>query len=187
MKLNLWKRWTEHRNQKRRLKEQRNLLQTWTWLESVFKSGMLSFDEKAHRLFIAQPFASLLMARGAEGWKNSIHGIYQYVHWQQTEQAWERFFHEEELEAVRKALNTPAGDSMSRDDIERIKRTRRAEIAITDMEPPKVEPFEFLIIPDSTEAKVEPIGIGYYDPSTGEMEVATWDEVKDLLKVKNEE
>jgi len=111
---------------------------------------MLSFDDKAHRLFITQPFASLLMARGAEGWVNSIHVIYQYIHWRQTEQAWEQFFHEEELTAVRNALNSPAGDSMNRDDIERIKRSRRAEIAITDMEPPKVEPFEFLIIPDST-------------------------------------
>jgi len=143
---------------------------------------MLSFDDKAHRLFITQPFASLLMARGAEGWVNSIHGIYQYINWRQTEQAWERFFHEEELEAVRKAINSPAGDNISRDDIERIKRTRRAEIAITDMEPPKVESFEFLIIPDSTEAKVEPIGIGHYDPSTGEMEVATWEEVKPLIR-----
>lgn len=184
MKLNLWKLWKERHNLKKKLKEQNNLLQTWTWLESVFNSGMLSFDEKTHRLFITQPFASLLMARGAEGWVNSIHGIYQYIHWKQTQQAWEQFFHEEELEAVRKALNSPAGDNMTRDDIERIKRTRRAEIGITDMEPPKAEPFEFLIIPDNTEAKVEPIAIGYYDPSTDEMEVATWEDVKNYLPKK---
>ena len=176
----------ERRNQKKRMKEQRNLLQTWAWIESIFKSGMLSFDENAHRLFITQSFASLLMTRGAEGWKNSIHGIYQYIYLQQSQQAWEKFFHEEELAAVRSALISPAGDQVTRDDIERIKRSRRAEIAISDMEPPKVEPFEFFIVPDSTEAKVEPIGIGYYDPNTLEMEVATWDEVKDLLKVKNE-
>ena len=39
------------------------------------------------------------------------------------------------------------------------------------MEPPKVEPFEFFIIPDSKEAKVEPVAIGFYDPETGRMEV----------------
>ena len=142
---------------------------------------MLSFDEKQHRLFITQPLAHLLMARGADGWINSIHGIYQYLYWRQTQQAWNDYFHEEELAAVRNALTSPAGDNVTRDDIERIKRSRRAEIAINDIEPPKVEPFEFLIIPDSTEAKVEPIGIGHYDPSTGEMEVATWDEVKMYL------
>lgn len=144
---------------------------------------MLSFDDKAHRLFITQPFASLLMARGAEGWVNSIQNIYQYIYWKQAQQAWESYFQEEELAAVRNAVSSPAGDSITRDDIERIKRSRRAEIAISDMEPPKVEPFEFLIIPDSTEAKVEPIAIGYYDPNTGEMEIATWEEVKSYIHV----
>ncbi len=86
----------------------------------------------------------------------------------------------EELAAVRKAL---AKDSkLQRMDIDRIKWSRRQEIALSDMQPPKVEPFEFFIIPDSTEAAVEPLAVGSYDPNTEKMEVATWDEVKALLK-----
>lgn len=195
MKLNLWKRWKERRDQKRKLREQKDLLQTWTWLESIFKSGMLSFDNKLHRLFIMQPFASLLMARGAEGWLNSIHAIYQYIYWRQTQQAWEKYMQKEEMDAVRKAINGMDASQLTvqnsqlkinNDDIQRIKRTRRAEIAMSDMEPPKVEPFEFFIIPDSTEAKVEPIAVGHYDPNTEQMEVATWDEVKQLLQTAQE-
>lgn len=96
----------------------------------------------------------------------------------------------EELAAVRKSLSpgpSPVREGskkragLTRDDIERIKQSRRAEIVASDMEPPKVQPFEFFIIPNSTEAKVEPIAIGYYDPSTGEMEVATWEDVKAYL------
>lgn len=143
---------------------------------------MLSFDDKAHRLFITQPFATILIARGAEGWVNSIHVIYQYIYWQQSQRAWENYFHEEELAAVRNALLSPAGDIITPDDIDRIKRSRRAEIAITDMEPPKVEPFEFFIIPDSTEASVEPLAIGHYNPNTREMEVAAWEEVKNYIQ-----
>ena len=181
MKINLWKRWQEHRKKKQLQKDQFNLLQTWAWLESIFESGMLSFDEKEHRLFILQPMAVLLMAKGAEGWVNSVHGIYQYLHWRQTQKAWESYFQKEELAAVRSAMNRPSGEKLTSEDVERIKRSRRAEIAIGDMEAPKVQPFEFFIIPNSTEAKVEPIGIGYYDPNTGEMEVATWGEVKSII------
>ena len=184
MMWNPYKRWKENRKKKKLRKDQFNLLQTWAWLESIFESGMLSFDEKEHRLFILQPMAVLLMAKGAEGWVNSIHSIYQYLHWRQTQKEWEKFFQKEELAAVRMALNGPSGDKLTNEDIERIKRSRRAEIASSDMEAPKVEPFEFFIIPNSTEAKVEPIGIGYYDPNTGEMEVAAWEEVKSSLSEK---
>ncbi len=200
MKWNLLRKWKQHRKQKKAQKQQRKLLQTWSWLEQVFQSGMLSFDYKAHRLFIAQPFASLLMTNGADGWINSIHSIYQYTYLRQAQQAWEDYIQKEELAAVREAMRADGkgnaeansqpstlGSQLTRSDIERIKRSRRAEIAISDMEPPKVEPFEFFIIPDSTEAKVEPIGIGFYEPNTGEMEVATWDEVKSILEVKNKE
>lgn len=143
----------------------------------------------------------LLLSKGADGWVNSIHSIYQYVYFKQTQEAWERFMRKEELEAVRRSLKamspiSPMGSigektktkkgkgatpSLTRDDIERIKQSRRAEIVASDMEAPKVQPFEFFIIPNSTEAKVEPIAIGYYDPSTGEMEVATWEDVKAYL------
>lgn len=132
------------------------------------------------------------MARGADGWVNSIRAIFQYTYWKQTQDAWSDFIHKEELAAVRNAMGTltvtgtkkkgkAATSSLTRDDIQRIKRSRRQEIALSDMEPPKAEPFEFFIIPDSTEPKVEPLAIGYFDPNTDEMEVATWDKVRDMI------
>ena len=86
------------------------------------------------------------------------------------------------LAAVREALSGPQGDKVTREDVQRIKQTRRAEIALSDMEPLKMEQFEFFIIPDSKQAKVEPLAVGYYDPDRGKMEVAAWDEVKLMLK-----
>ena len=159
-------------------------MQTWSWLEQVFQSGMLSFDHKAHRLFIAQPFASLLMVNGADGWINSIHAIYQYTYLRLSQQVWEDYLQKEELAAVREALSK--NPKLQRNDIDRIKWSRRQEIAFSDMEPPKVEPFEFFIIPDSTEAAVEPLAVGSYDPNTGQMEVATWEDVKQLIPKKED-
>ena len=175
------------REERRRLRETQQTLQLWSWLELIFKSGQLSFDYEHRRLFITQSMAVLMMQRGADGWVKSVHNIYEYAHWMQTRRAWETFMQQEELKAVRTVLaaapdGSPSG--LTRDDIERIKHARRQQIAFGDMEPPKAEPFEFFIIPDSTEAKVEPIAIGYYDPDTGQMDVATWDEVKPLLQAR---
>ena len=133
-----------------------------------------------------------------------MHNIYNYVHFLQTQQAWEEYMQKEELAAVRDAMKRPAPassgspagstnaevnsslftlhSSLTREDIDRIRLARRQQIAFSDMEPPKVEPFEFFIIPLSTEAKVEPLAVGYYDPNTGQMDVATWDDVTQLLK-----
>ena len=193
----LFTRWRERRQQKRKQRETQQTLQMWALLEKLFDAGQISFDRKAHRLFITQPVASLLMSRGADAWVQSVHNIYNYVHFLQTQQAWDEYMQKEELAAVRDAMqalgggssrdsershkNRPLGE-LSRSDIDRIRLARRQQIAFSDMEPPKVEPFEFFIIPLSTEAKVEPLAVGYYDPNTGEMDVATWDDVKALLK-----
>jgi hypothetical protein len=190
----LFTHWRERRQQKKALKQQQQLLQTYALLEKVFDSGQLSFDTKSHRLFIAQPFASLLMANGADGWINSIHAIYQYTYLRLLQQAWEEYIQKEELVAVRNAMEkaksqeddnsqfSTLNSQLSRSDIDRIRLARRQQIAFSDMEPPKVEPFEFFIIPLSTEAKVEPLAVGYYDPNTAQMDVGTWSDVKQLLK-----
>ena len=194
---NIISKWRERRQQKRKQRETQQTLQMWALLEKLFDAGQISFDRKAHRLFITQPVASLLMSRGADAWVQSVHNIYNYVHFLQTQQAWDEYMQKEELAAVRDAMqalgdgssrdsershkNRPLGE-LSRSDIDRIRLARRQQIAFSDMEPPKVEPFEFFIIPLTTEAKVEPLAVGYYDPNTGEMDVATWDDVSNLLK-----
>ena len=206
--MNILKKWRERRQQKRKQRETQQTLQMWALLEKLFDAGQISFDRKAHRLFITQPVASLLMSHGADAWVQSVHNIYNYVHFLQTQQAWDEYMQKEELAAVRDAMQAALGDGSSRDsershkiatphsapsenrplgelsrsDIDRIRLARRQQIAFSDMEPPKVEPFEFFIIPLSTEAKVEPLAVGYYDPNTGQMDVATWDDVAQLLK-----
>ena len=190
--MNILKKWRERRQQKRKQRETQQTLQTWALLEKLFDAGQISFDRKAHRLFITQPVASLLMAKGADAWVQSVHNIYNYVHFLQTQQAWDEYMQREEMKAVRDAMQAakehqPSAvshqpSSLTRQDIDRIRLARRQQIAFSDMEPPKVEPFEFFIIPLTTEAKVEPLAVGYYDPNTGQMDVATWDDVKTLLK-----
>jgi len=193
---NIISKWRERRQQKRKQRETQQTLQMWALLEKLFDAGQISFDRKAHRLFITQPVASLLMSKGADAWVQSVHNIYNYVHFLQTQQAWDEYMQKEELAAVRDAMQAakehqPSAishqpSSISRSDIDRIRLARRQQIAFSDMEPPKVEPFEFFIIPLTTEAKVEPLAVGYYDPNTGQMDVATWNDVTQLLKAARE-
>lgn len=189
---NIINKWRERRQQKRKQRETQQTLQMWALLEKLFDAGQISFDRKAHRLFITQPVASLLMSKGADAWVQSVHNIYNYVHFLQTQQAWDEYMQKEEMKAVHEAMQAAKEhqssavshqpSSISRSDIDRIRLARRQQIAFSDMEPPKTEPFEFFIIPLSTEAKVEPLAVGYYDPNTAQMDVATWDDVKALLK-----
>ena len=66
--MNILKKWRERRQQKRKQRETQQTLQMWALLEKLFDAGQISFDRKAHRLFITQPVASLLMSRGADAW-----------------------------------------------------------------------------------------------------------------------
>ena len=70
---------------------------------------------------------------------------------------------------------------LSRADAERIRRARRAEIAEGDIEPPKVEPFDMFIVEDTTDRKPSIIAVGYFDPATGDTELAPWEEVSAML------
>lgn len=117
----------------------------------------------------------------ADQWISFIHNVHEWLYYRLCQKSWDDYFHKEELTAVRKAISI-AGGNLSREDITRIKRSRREEIALDDMQAPTVEPFEFLLVPASTEPAVEPIAVGYFNPESREMEMASWSDVKQLLE-----
>ena len=101
-------------------------------------------------MFVEQPLA-LLMMRKAEMWVAFLQNLYLYTYYQQCQRAWNDYMIREELAAVRKAQKSvdkqkKGGVQLSRHDIERIRRQRREEILQSDIQPPKVEGFEFFIV-----------------------------------------
>lgn len=125
----------------------------------------------------------------AEKWQAFIQNVYLWTYHKQASEAWEQYMQKEELKAVRNSLSpdpSPKGEgssqTLSREDIERIKRSRRAEIAESDMQPPKVEGFEFFIVADSTDQQPKVMVVGHYDPDTDSVEMASWEEVSRFLK-----
>lgn len=182
MKWNIFGILRERRARKRKLREERDLLATAATLERLMTSGMISWAPKQRRMLISQPLAVLMM-RSAESWQNFVQKLYQWTYLKQCNQAWEKYFQKEELAAVRVAVAAAEPHhALGREDIERIKRARRQEIAFTEMAPPKVEPFEFFVLPDSTEAAPKPVFVGRFDPESGEQQLALWSDVETFLK-----
>lgn len=173
----------KRREQRKKLRELKAFASNFTTLDRLAQSGLLTFDAKSHRLFIAQSLAVLMM-KDAESWVAFITNVYQWLYYQQAQEAWNGHFLKEELAAVRKAS---VGENhqtvqLSRADVERIRFAARQQVADSDIEPPKVEPFEFFIVQDTTDAAAKLIAVGYFNPETNDMELAPWSEVESLLK-----
>ena len=173
----------KRREQRRKLKELKQFSSTFSTLDRMEQSGLLTFDSKSRRLFIAQSLA-ILMMKDAESWVNFITNVYQWLYYQQAQEAWNAHFLKEELAAVRKAS---VGDNhetvqLSRADVERIRLAARQQVAESDIEPPKIEPFEFFIVQDTTDAAAKLIAVGYFNPETNDMELAPWSEIQPLLQ-----
>ena len=173
----------KRREQRRKLKELKAFASRFSTLDRLEQSGLLTFDATSRRLFIAQSLA-VLMIRDAESWVAFVTNVYQWIYYQQAQEAWNGHFLKEELSAVRKASmgEDHTTVQLSRADVERIRLAARQQIAESDIEPPKVEPFEMFIVEDTVETKPKIIGVGYFDPETNDMELAPWSEVEPLLK-----
>ena len=140
----------------------------------------------------------VMMSGGAEKWKAFMHNCFTWLYYRQCSEAWEAFIRKEELSAVRKATKQYA--AMTRADIERVRRARRTEIGESDMEPPKVEPFEFFVVREKSEnseysensdsRKAVPGGeilaVGSYEPETERLEMAAWEDVSVFLRKEDE-
>ena len=173
----------KRREQRKKLKELRQFSSVFTTLDRLEQSGLLTFDAKSRRLFIAQSLAVLMM-RDAESWIAFVQNVYLWLTYQECQRLWSEHFLREELSAVRKAS---VGDNhetvqLSRADVERIRLAARQQVAESDIEPPKVEPFEMFIVEDTVDAKPKIIAVGYFDPETNAQELAPWSEIEPLLK-----
>ena len=197
--MGIFKRLNQWRKSRKQLKQLHDIGSVFHALDAMEKGGMLSFDTRNRRLFIEEPLALIMMAGGAEKWTNFIQNCFTWLYHRQCTEAWKAYILKEELDAVRVATNKYT--AMTRADIERVRRARRDEIAQGDIQPPKVEPFEFFVVravslakaSASTEPKPtennendgkrqavpagEILAVGHYDPDTEQLEIGAWEDV----------
>lgn len=196
--MGIFKRLNQWRKSRKQLKQLHDIGSVFHALDAMEKGGMLSFDTKNRRLFIEEPLALVMMAGGTEKWTNFIQNCFTWLYHRQCTEAWKAYILKEELDAVR--IATKKYTAMTRADIERVRHARHDEIAQGDMEPPKVEAFEFFVVravnndaaakPQPTEngesggankRKAVPAGeilaVGHYEPETEQLELGAWEDV----------
>ena len=197
--MGIFKRFREWRRSRKQLKQLHDIGSVFHVLDQLEKGGMLSFDARNRRLFVEEPLALLMMAGGSEKWTNFIQNCFTWLYHRQCAEAWSKYVLKEELDAVRVA--TKKYTAMTRADVERVRRERRDKIAQGDIEPPKVEAFEFFVVRAvnknvSTETKPEekrsvPAGeilaVGHYDPETEQLEIGAWEDVSLYLNKEKED
>lgn len=176
----------------------RNAVEVFATLERMEKKGLILWEQKERRLFIAEPLATL-MIESEERWKNFLQNVGYWQMYCCQQEAWDNYMRNEELKAVRKAKKTYT--MLSKADIERIRRKRRNEITSEEVPVPEIKPFELFIIGDSYDGPISAIkkektdrakesrkaensiiAVGEFNPTTGAFDIALWEDMQNALK-----
>lgn len=157
-------------------------------LAKLERGGLITFDVKNRRLFIEESLASVMLVSPLN-WQNFIQNVFLWLYWRQCREAWESFMLKEEMKSVHRAQRKYA--VLKHADIMRIRQARRDEIAQADMQPPKVEPFEFFVIRNKVESKDEKdkrdipsgeiLAVGNYDYDRDSLIMADWHDVQNFI------
>ena len=208
--MNLFRRMKERRAERRRLRELRQTAATFATMDVMESKGLLTWDEASRRLLIDSRLAVVMMTR-AEKWQTFVRNLFLWTEnreaWQRASEDVMRW----ELKAVREYQAAHPDEKLTREDIERIRDAARTTFTEQEREV-RMEAFEMVIVgmraaegsqgsqgdrhlgsdghsepvPETAETATAiermVIAVGYYDPETEEMELATWEEVRHAIK-----
>lgn len=177
--------------------------QVFATLETMEKEGLLLWDTKNRRLFIAEPLAILMMQK-EQGWTAFLQNVAYWQYYKEVQDRWDSYIRNEELKAVRRAKRKYA--MLTKKDIERIRRQRRSEVQEAEKNAIDIKPFELFILGDnyegsylqvseettnaakeSKEATNHVIAVGDYNPITQQVNMALWKDVQSALQEINSE
>lgn len=177
--------------------------QVFATLETMEKKGLLLWDTKNRRLFIAEPLA-ILMIQKEQGWIAFLQNVAYWQYYKEVQDSWDSYIRNEELKAVRRAKRKYA--MLTKKDIERIRRQRRSEVQEDEKNAIEIKPFELFILgdnyegsclqvsdettntaKDSKEATNHVVAVGDYNPITQQVNMALWKDVQSALREINSE
>lgn len=177
--------------------------QVFATLETMEKKGLLLWDTKNRRLFIAEPLA-ILMIQKEQGWIAFLQNVAYWQYYKEVQDSWDSYIRNEELKAVRRAKRKYA--MLTKMDIKRIRRQRRSEVQEAEKNAIEIKPFELFVLGDnyegsylqvseettnaakeSKEATNHVIAVGDYNPITQQVNMALWKDVQSAIQEINSE
>lgn len=195
----------KNRETKQKEKELAQMCANFKNLDQLEKSGLILWEQDKRRLFLEQPLAVLMMANENK-WRNFLRNIFMWVYYNECVENMKALVLDEQLKAVRRAKKKC--NTLTMRDINRIKSARKNEIKFEDFDGknPPMQPFEFFVIHENSEAipvsknhggegedtdGIVPGGevlcVGQYDPNADTFDITSWNEVKTFLKLNGEE
>lgn len=186
-----WKFWKKS-PEKKALADLKNTAFVFAYMKKLQEKGLLLWQERNHRLLIARPLAVLMM-KNEKTWRNFLTNCYLWQSYNLMLEAHEHAIIRLESEAIRKAKKKYA--VLTNADTERIRRAVRDEYEGTTS-PIKLHEFEFFIIDDrpepmprTSEDDAEEKGsimlVGFYNPDTEKLEIASWEDIKSQLTIND--
>lgn len=190
--MNIFAKIREKRAQKAQLRRFGQFANVFASLQRLEKSGLLAWEAKSRRLFIAQPLAVVMLAQGYDRWRNFLNNVFLYHMYNLQNRQWQDHIINEQAKAVRQRKKEVV--VLTKAETERIRRAVRDNIPAEAVELPPIKPSEFFIIADtatvtdaspSEQPKAEITWVGEYDPDTGTLDMAEWKDIKHVIKDGN--
>ena len=173
-------------------------------MQRLEKGGLLTWEEKTRRLFIAQPLAIVMLAQGYDRWRNFLNNVFLYHMYNLQNKQWQDYVLDEQAKAVRQRRSEVT--ILTKAETERIRRTVRDNIPADAVPLLPIKPFEFFIIAETAAPaaaaqsspadtvsagsasgeipaipRAEITWVGEYDPDTATLDMAEWSTIKHLL------
>lgn len=210
--MNIFQKWRDRRAHKAQLQRLHTFASTFASMQRLEKGGLLTWEEKTRRLFIAQPLALVMLAQGYDRWRNFLNNVFLYHMYNLQNKQWQDYVLDEQAKAVRQRRSEVT--ILTKAETERIRRAVRDNIPADAVPLLPIKPFEFFIIaetaappaaapapsgsnagdsssaafpsPSPTPAipRAEITWVGEYDPDTATLDMAEWSTIKHLLNEK---
>lgn len=145
--------------------EHQDALRKVSLISHLCKRGLLFIDMDGRKVVISDTLSSLFIGDSSR-WEGFLGNVQAWFIYTASQMAWNRYFTKIELDAVRKAREQYA--VLTRLKEQTIRERARAEVDITQVEPPQLQPFDFVISTDISDgSKPQVIVVGHYDARSG--------------------
>ncbi len=176
----LFKGFRARRENKRSLFRLGEISSLFATIERLAEKGLIHWDRRRRRLFIAESLAVLMLARGAEGWSAFLNNVYLWLVHADLANQWHSVVVKRQGRAVAEARK--ARPDLSAADVRRIRHEVEASLAETDVPLPTIKEFEFYVLTNASERSADNVLCGVYNPDTDALDLVLWDDVKRAVR-----
>lgn len=179
--MNLFGNIRARRAAKKQLRRLGSLSSAFATIARLEKSGLINWERRNRRLFIAEPLGTLMLARGAEAWGAFLNNIYLYLVYRHAQEHWDSICVRRQGAAVAAAKEKNGGVPLSREEIRLIRQRVARELAESEVQPGPIKEFEFYVLSSRAASDPEASLCGVYDPDTRALELVGWDELRSAV------